>query len=104
MKLKLPKDVMPVVKVLRRDVKRPSTRGMQARNVKDDTIIRFQNKCCPMGLHYQSKSRTPGYGAEFAHGTCSDTEVEEFFAFWDELTLSEAKEAVDLIWPKKGKA
>lgn len=104
----IPRAAMAVVRVLRRDVKRPK------RLPKDATWtgkLRWRGwrgcpkaVCCPMGLHSQSRCEAPMWGVSFAAGKCDDNAVYLFAMWWDSIPASDARAAVDAVWPKKRKA
>ena len=99
--MKLPSRIMPVVKILRRDVPKPKTR------LKATPAPRFTVKgtqFCPMGRHPTARWPVPSSPSDFADGPMRDLPIEATYNFWqwfDYLSLKEAREAVDLIWPKK---
>lgn len=96
----IPPDAMPVVLVLRKEVPKPDLTTLG--NNTTGKICTLHRKC-PMGLHPKSRFSFPITGKDFAGGqVCSGTNVLRFRVFWDALTLPEAKQAVDLIWPKEG--
>ena len=93
----IPKAALPVVRVLRRDVKRP---GRLPRIGQYDGL-RWRGRYCPMGLHKDSDSVVPERAEAFAGGSCEDDAVEEFYLWWDSLPASDARAAVDAVWPKR---
>ena len=96
----IPRKAMPVVKVLRRDVKRPEKLPIpEDPNFPEDSIcLRWDNRDCPMGLHPKSLNGTPTATEEFADGECTDKQVEEFLNWWDNLEAEDAKPGMDAIW------
>ena len=100
MKLSIPRAAMPVVKVLRRDVKKPNKRKLSNYLGCYYFPPRFPGHACPMGLHPKSTDRVPISVNQFAGGACELLAIVRFYRWWDMLTLPEAKKAVDLIWPK----
>jgi len=97
----IPKEAMPVVRVLRRDVKRP-----RALPLLIDDVLRWARKgkeICPMGLHKKSMSKQPMNYRQFADGCCSQESVTAFYGYWDELFARDARNAVNDIWPKSSK-
>ena len=106
MALKIPRKLMPIVKILRKDVKRPTLIGLD--NDDKNTGCRWQGmrfedgvaNCCPMGLHPKSVTSSPIGRNDFAGGRCPSL-VYLFGMWWDDLKLRDAQQAVRLIWPKK---
>lgn len=99
---RIPKSAMPVVEILRRDVKRPSDFALVHNN---NYRVRIRVKCstrCPMGMHPKSEHGEPSIGELFAGGVLPDRHVLAFATWWDGLTIAEASQAIDLIWPKGG--
>jgi hypothetical protein len=83
---------MPVVRVLRRDVKRPNKLPI------GEAFHWFGYKC-PMGLHPKSTYPAPLVSEFFAGGECSTRAVVAFAGWWDSQT--DAQAAVDAVWPRK---
>ena len=109
MTLAIPKEAMPVVDVLRRDVEKPRKDTIDASGgfgcgwfssfTRGGLPLGF--RCCPMGLHDRSCSRTPDCPEDFANGEVESPVPIMYFAnWWDRLSLEHAKQAVDLIWPE----
>ena len=109
MKAEIPKGAMPVVEILRRDVPRP-----MARVVEDIRgVPRFECGKCPMGLHPDAMVHTPAVPESFRPGSklgflqhvpaSSDDPSPGyvFWTWWDGLSLTDARAAVDLIWPQE---
>lgn len=113
--MKLPESVMPVVEILRRDVPRPTARIVGGCQGGMGWLApRFECGKCPMGLHPTALSKTPaipeGFLAGSALGELNDYKNSLtrgtppgglFCEWWDALTLEEAEQARDLIWPKE---
>lgn len=97
----IPEKAMPVVEVLRLDVKKPTE--LPAVSIGDGLrwpTNRQGYDCeCPMGMHPESCSPLPCESNEFAGGVCSLSAVSSFFIWWDSLEEEDAQEAVDAIWP-----
>lgn len=105
----IPDEAMPVVEVLRRDVPRPTAKLIRA----SEGQPRFECGKCPMGLHPTAIfSKTPAIESAFAPGSPlrrlvlgqgdgRPAPVSAFWRWWDQLTLDQAREAVDLIWGKQ---
>lgn len=96
----IPESAMPVVKVLRRDVPRPTCLP----TCNWDDVLRWatpRKEMCPMGLHPFSRSPVPSARWSFANGRCSGQAVYEFFHWWDYLTEADAQGALDAIWPEE---
>ncbi len=99
----LPRAVLPVVRVLRRDVARPPKSRLEdevARWPASVACNRFNDDCCPMGLHPAARDRVPVDTIDLPIFCLSDKAIESFYKWWDSLTLAEARAAVDLIWPR----
>lgn len=106
--VEIPEAAMPVVLILRRDVPRPTAEIVQG----PGGAPRFVCGKCPMGLHPTALYLTPstpnvftpnsplGGLNEVRWGTDGYSPGYVFWNWWDYLTLDEAREAVDLIWPE----
>ena len=94
----IPRAAMPVVRVLRRDVKRPKDLP-----VARQSALRW-GACCPMGLHKGSFVVCPVDSYNFAGGAADQDSVDAFFRWWDSLPASDARAAVDAVWGKRRKA
>jgi len=101
----IPELAMPVIEVLRRDVKKPkkaSKRGILPLGFdikRDWEQGPVKQGCCPMGLHKHSLRAWPSYSGEFAEGECSDSAVQSFGRWWD--AQRNAKAAINAIWGKR---
>ena len=109
MKLKIPKSIMPVVRILREEVPKPSKTTLETSYRSSNNTARwfrtkgkgnrkYKEQYCPMGLHKDSTNSLPLSSSEFDNGRCSSAIVRAFGKWWDSLSLDQAKEAVDLIW------
>ncbi len=96
----IPTDCMPVVRVLRRDVKRPAKDTLTVSKHYKQHSARFTGLVCPLGLHPMAKQRVPIDCDDFRETLLLHYEISAFYRWWDSLTLDQAREAVDLIWPK----
>lgn len=97
----IPDEAMPVVEILRRDVERPTGKIIQIR-----AHPRLECGACLMALHPTALAltKTPTRRESFASGPMHDLDVDNFYHFaswWDHLTIPQAYEALDLIWPPK---
>ncbi len=93
----IPRNCMPVVKILRRDVKRPLLKDVKMVGCTPRiSAYRF----CPLGLHPNATDRTPWMEAHFKDKIFKEKEIRDFVNWWDKLSLAEAKQAVRLIWSK----
>ena len=102
--LTIPELALPVVEILRRDVKRPralpivdrgSTNtppGFPRWHFKDRRIPK-----CPMGLHPLALSPTPTNKKNFPVKGCATANIRAFFRWWDDQT--KPKEAREAVWP-----
>lgn len=93
----IPTGAMPVVKILRRDVPRPTE---APRHIVSD-ILQWQlpgkGACCAMGLHPKSSNNpiTAWYFIQSSNRLL-DMAVRSFAWWWDQQTDGEA--VVDAIW------
>lgn len=109
----IPEAAMPVVEILRRDVKRPTElparyciarQGNLRWNI--DWTAEENANYCPMGLHPKSTSSAPVAPIQFAGEELYDRNrpytsgVSEFATWWDNIDPWDAQEAIYLIWPK----
>lgn len=102
----IPRAAMPVVRILRREVERPKelprafplTGRIGWANLASATVRR-----CPMGLRHKSILPTPGDALDAGLPFHMDAAVEAFWTWWDSLKAEHAGQAVDAIWPEKGK-
>lgn len=99
----IPPAALPVVRVLRRDVKRPATLPEAVATSKGEPLRWLVRDfyCCPMGLAAGSKRPCPTHYFDFADGTQDEGAVRAFGDWWDSLTEAEAAAAVDAVWPKE---
>lgn len=106
--VEIPEGAMPVVEVLRRDVKRPTAKLIEGSHGQ----ARFECGKCPMGLHPTALRLTPAVPQGFLPNSelgqlqiaqnCEEAAPGYYFwTWWDRLTLDEARKAVDLIWPEE---
>ena len=98
--VKIPVAAMPVVEILRRDVKKPRAlprSGIQ-QMMQIVACLRWESGKCPMGLHSLSNSRCPFAAWEFAGGACHNDAVHAFAEWWDLVPGDQANAAVDAIW------
>jgi hypothetical protein len=114
-----PLEAMPVVLVLRRDVRKPEIPPLQVDGglfrwaelgclggIRRSYFLRAINSSdcgysvCPMGLHSGSATGLPYFSRNFAGGVCEQLAVFAFHAWWDGLkTTEKVQEAIDFIWP-----
>lgn len=91
----IPPEAMPVVWVLRSDVRRPHDLPLAyAREP-----LRFKvpgGTCCPMGLHRKARSLAPTTAQLFPTGV-GRFAVRSFGWWWDEQ--SDPIAAMDAVWP-----
>lgn len=102
--LYVPHEVMPVVEVLRREVKRPNSPQLSLHG-KLYFWTSDAGPVCPMGLHPASVSRFPTRASWCGGGLrkLPDHDIARFAYWWDDLVLPEAQEAMDFIWPPPAK-
>ena len=104
MAIAIPKAAMPAVRVLRRDVPKPRTDSMIAPIFRGtECSARFPGIRCPLGLHPLARNCVPMYQGEFCEPILTTTQIIAFYRWWDSLTLTQAKQAVNLIWPKSAR-
>lgn len=105
----IPAEAMPVVEILRLDVRRPRKLPLIAAEHSLRWAKRrwyeamFQEEptfYCPMGLHHMALSATPVDRRTF-HPSVTDEAVRVFFRWWDNLKQEDAAEAVEAIWPRR---
>ena len=99
--MKLPR--FKVIKFLREEVKKPEL-PLEAKGF--SVSARFKGArdwYCPVGLHQKCVNEMLGVpAANEAHSLFPEIREKQFLnfmAWWDRLTIDEAKEAVELIWP-----
>ncbi len=93
----IPRNCMPVVRILRRDVKRPKLKDLYYNDILE--FPRFKDGKCPMGLHEKSVDDQPTCASDFGN-LCTGKQVISFLVWWDKLNLTQAKQAVREIWSK----
>lgn len=91
----LPDSIMPVVRVLRRDVPKPKAADL---SLIHGVIVLFPRGTCPLGLHPKSTKNSPWEGSEFAGGECDDESVVAFYTWWERFGLAGARKAINYIW------
>lgn len=94
----IPRAAMPVVRVLRRDVKRPTRMPIAGPGDAPrwwDSGIEY----CPMGLHLEASLPLPFDAATFP--LASDRAVSAFGQWWDHLRRADIPAAMDAIWGPK---
>lgn len=95
----IPDDAMPVVKILRRDVPKPTTlpTSMWQGSIES---LRWEEgtrqPSCPMGLHKDATRPCPICSLDFP---ASNTAIRAFYRWFDSQT--DAQATVDAIWPKE---
>lgn len=93
----IPPNAMPVVEILRRDVRRPgvpkssSIAGICLRW----TRKRWKGHCCAMGLHPEAKGPNPWDARAFP---ATRSAIRAFYKWFDGQTDGEAVR--DAIWPR----
>lgn len=96
----IPKEVMPIVRILRRDVLRPENPPSAFKasffprwNLQDVLY-------CPMGLHPLAIWHEP-YAIHHFHTPIGSTkDIENFVNWWDSTGSWKAREKMNLIWPE----
>ena len=97
--MNIPRECMPIVRLLRKLVKRPRFELRLTKPWCVKGACRFSNDRCPMGL-FPKATCCPMLARQCNLPNRLDRCVESFYLWWDSLTLSEAREAVEVIWPK----
>lgn len=100
--LALPRGTTRVIARLRKDAPRPSLRHLRMVEADDKHCPRFGFHC-PLGLLPSATQPTPGEVDSTGCKELRESEFKRFIAWWDNLTLAQAKRAVGLIWPKKAR-
>jgi len=93
----IPEEAMPVVKMLRRDVRRPKKLPIMKGN-----SLRWENGCCAMGLHPAATAPCPGWICDFLEPVKSEitsVSIEGFYNWFD--AQWDAQATVDAIWPRE---
>lgn len=107
--MNIPEKAMPVVLVLRRDVRKPAKskliedcidgkgKGWLRKLHSGDGGVCIH---CPMGLHSYSWNPNPCNWRQFGRqGSVPNGSVRAFAEWWDGLPIEQARKAVDIIWP-----
>lgn len=97
--LTLPSECQRVAVVLRRDVPRPA----ELPAYDDCERLRWRDSAedlCPMGLHPKALYGAPSCHASLPLKELDNDDVRKFANWWDGLFLTDAAEAMDLIWPR----
>lgn len=89
----MPRTAQKIAEILRRDVPRPTELPRQLGGA-GGTCLRWDNGCCPMGLHPDSNSKTPGYVGDIPGSW--GVPPSGFAFWWDDQTDEQA--AVDAVW------
>jgi hypothetical protein len=109
----IPPEAMPVVEILRRDVKRPRRLPQKHDTIcggRWATVLRWNESfpkfyCCPMGLHPESQSSSPDDCSTFIERLeempLMHKAVQAFGKWWDSIAYPDRKAAVDAVWPRK---
>lgn len=101
---RIPKNARPIIKVLRRDVRRPKAlprffTGLQKlcwRSRRWANPPNPSGACCAMGLHPKAKRAFPFFPGDFPYGVIA---LRTFAKWYDQQT--DPQELVDAIWGKK---
>ncbi len=96
--LAIPDAALPVAKILRKEVAKPSADDLFLLGDGMTNAPRFlRGQCCPMGLHPKALRSSPFLARHWGN-MATDDNVAAFGAWWDGLTMDEARRAVDGIW------
>ena len=97
----IPQEAANVVKIIRKDVKKPKELPKPTYSGNgEDTHLRFNRLVCPMGMHPNAVTDAPCTSDDF-RCDCITAEVAAFGEWWDSQV--DAKAAVEAVWPKKKK-
>jgi len=108
----LPEAALPVVREIRKHVKRPlHTRFRETGNLrgpklrmnprKIDKMEHDSKLCCPMGLLPYSINPAPQLDTGFSIRKFNSTQIFQFAIWWDQIPKKDAKAAVDAVWGPK---
>lgn len=86
----IPIEALPVLEILRRDVKRPSTLPTYTPDG-----LRW-GQCCPMGLCDLARVEEPYEAGDFP---ADEEAIQAFANWWD--GLGDAEFAIEAVWPKE---
>lgn len=97
----IPKLAFPVVRAIRKDVPRPNMLpiSVEYRRHERPRFLRWNFKCCPMGLHPLSTVGAPIDPSGFPVKGCEMVHILQFVGWWDQQT--DAQAAVDAVWGKQ---
>jgi hypothetical protein len=103
----IPEKVLPVILILRSDVKRPNVSMIEFRQsaicTRVPRIIVGYTPYCPMGLHPKASWPTPANKDHLLVEGITNENIFSFVLWWDEsVSLAEAREKFNLIWPLEG--
>ena len=101
-KYRVPREALPVAKILRRDVRRPKKLPKLEGSPESfyGSSLRWSNgyEKCPMGLHPRATDELPTNCEDFP--ACDREEaIKAFYEWWD--GLEDPLAAVDALWPVK---
>jgi len=104
MKTRIPKSVLPMIRRIRREVKRPRELPVILGVVGSGALRwrRGKHRYCPMGLHKEAVSEAPFYYGDFkevVRRRWPSRYVISFALWWDRQR--NAKAAVEAVWGKK---
>jgi len=109
----IPKNAMPVVNQIRRDIPKPDIlpSRIRIREGSKNIVLRWNKTIiskpiigsvikyfCPMGLHKLSSSTCPISKYSFADEKRSNIAIIAFYTWWDKQI--DAQAAVDAVWGK----
>lgn len=89
---------MPVVEVLRRDVRKPDKNKLK---IMWHGECRFLTGFCPMGLHPAATELCPIGKHGFPIDGVTKDDIENFADWWDSLSLDQGRKAIDAIWTEE---
>jgi len=103
-----------VIKVLRREVPKPSElpnsiwpeqkeeyRRLLRWQVPSDPLNDGYGGTGPLGLHKKSWLPLPTRSEEFAGGVCSTRQIVSFLSWWDSINQTQRQAGVDAIWDEE---
>jgi len=104
----IPKEAMPAVEFLRREVRRPagppSSYARFCAEFNGSGFGSYAAMCCPFGLHRNASSSIPTpHEAARRHGLSIDA-VRSFMIWWDAEASIDGRAAMDAVWPPESES
>jgi hypothetical protein len=111
--MRLPKEIMPIVDMLRREVPAPTGSLSVSRDLREDPCPRWGTErgfCCPLGLHKHAMVPCPYDSGQFLPArpevglsgseNLKEEDIKAFADYWDSLPLDKAEKVAREIWPE----